>query len=230
MRVESFCAKALALATSIIFLVLTYQAICFTHVDSEGWLEPLVKMSDNIVVNIVVSFAIIMIACFLADRLARLKGISVYVALVVLCVFSVVLGMVYVSGHSFLPTADQAYILEAAILYEMGDFSFLEPVYGYVGICPHQKGLVVLYIILSKIFGCINYRHFQYLNIGMLPLLIISGFFIVKILGEKKKSYLWMYLFGIATCIPMYLYVPYAYGETISTALALFSIGWYFQP
>ena len=80
-----------------------------------------------------------------------------------------------------------------------------------------------------------NYHAFQYVSACLVPVLVYSGDRFVRKLAElklPKRSQMSptrfvteeiFYLLLIVSCVPLYLYVPFVYGEISSTAFAMLS-------
>lgn len=137
-----------------------------------------------------------------------------------------------------MPQADQKVVCDFAHAFNQGDYSGLA--WGsYVAKCPHQLGLITWIRVIFKLFGENNYHAFQYVSACLVPVLVYSGDRFVRKLAElklPKRSQMSptrfvteeiFYLLLIVSCVPLYLYVPFVYGEISSTAFAMLS-AWMF--
>lgn len=96
----------------------------------------------------------------------------------------------------------------------------------YVGVYSHQLGFVTIIRILFKLFGDNNYTAVQTVLAFCIPVIIISACESVKLIlkgtDEKlsNKASFFTGLFAF-TCIPMYMYVLFVYGDLPYTALTM---------
>ena len=142
-----------------------------------------------------------------------------------------------------MPQADQKVVCDFAHAFNQGDYSGLAWG-GYVAKCPHQLGLITWIRVIFKLFGENNYHAFQYVSACLVPVLVYSGDrFVRKLveLNQFKKNPVEtkqgdstrfvtaeiFYFLLVVSCVPLYLYVPFVYGEVSSTALAMLS-AWLF--
>ena len=140
----------------------------------------------------------------------------------IVCIFALGFSIYWVGATNTFPQADSLIVYDLAKAFENLDYSSLQQG-GYVSIYRHQLGLITFWRLLFKIFGMGNYLVFQYLNAMMVPVLIFSGYRITKRISENNKIVGLLYLLLTITCVPLYCYVPFLYGEMISTALVVFA-------
>lgn len=108
-----------------------------------------------------------------------------------------------------------------AVAFDHGDCSSLAKG-EYGGRNIHQLGLITIIRCLFRIFGEGNYRAFQYFSALMVPVIILSGYRIIKhIMPENNKHAEVCYLLSMLLCVPLYGYVPFVYGEICSTAFVM---------
>lgn len=55
----------------------------------------------------------------------------------------------------------------------------------------------------------------------MIPIIVLSGYQITKKITDRDRMAELCYLVFMATCVPMYMYVPFVYGELCSTAFIM---------
>lgn len=177
---------------------------------------------DSLIGN-VIGLAVVSLTGSLLYQLTKRCKCKVNMDMVALGVslFSMVFSIYWISATNTVPQADQFLVCDQAEAFEKGDYSGLAQG-EYVGIYRHQLGLITFIRLLYKLLGMGNYQVFQYLNAVMLFVLIYSGYQLVKRLSEDKKCVELFYLLLMVTCVPLYCYVPFVYGEVISTALVMF--------
>ena len=151
------------------------------------------------------------------------------VAGIVLAAASVILfaaGVFYLKNHPYYMDGDQINTFYGAVYATMEDSDIRYLMFkpgGYLGIYPQQKGLVVFYMILYKMFGERTFVCVQYLHLVYPQMILFSGYHILK---TEKASALARIIFCIfiASCVPLYLYLPYMYGDLGSIAFSFLSV------
>ncbi len=135
-------------------------------------------------------------------------------------------GIFYLKDHPYYMNGDQINTFFGGVYATMegSDIQYLmfKPG-GYLGIYPQQKGLVVFYMILYKIFGENAYVDTQYLHLIYPQIILFSGESILK--TEKVSPFARIvYCIFIALCVPLYLYIPYMYGDLGSIAFSFLAV------
>lgn len=150
------------------------------------------------------------------------KGLHMdFAAFVVSALFSV-LCIYWVGASNTAPQADQFSVCSYADAFNNGDYSGLEKG-AYVGVYRQQLGLITLLRILFAAFGSGNYRAFQYFSAVMAGCLIFFGYQFTKEISDNHRLAGIYYLILAVLCVPLYVYVPFVYGEIVSSALLLLS-------
>ncbi|MCD8326458.1 MAG: glycosyltransferase family 39 protein [Lachnospiraceae bacterium] len=140
---------------------------------------------------------------------------------------SILMGAVsvwWVVSTNTAPRDDQALLCSYARFFNEGDFSGLGRG-EYVGIYRQQLGMITLLRVLFFFFGAGNYRSFQYLSAVLAGFLVYFGYRIVRELAGEEQTAGMIYLLLMLCCIPMYVYVPFVYGDLISCVF-LFLAAW----
>lgn len=150
------------------------------------------------------------------------QKINMDIVAVVICILAGIFSVYWIGASAAVPQADQLILVNCAEEFENGNYESLAKGQ-YIGIYRQQLGLVTFIRLLYKIFGEGNYQVFQYLNALMVPVLIFSGYQIVKKLTANSKVAELFHLLFMATCVPLYCYVPFVYGEIMSTTLVVFA-------
>ncbi|MCR4793490.1 MAG: hypothetical protein K5871_12160 [Lachnospiraceae bacterium] len=142
--------------------------------------------------------------------------------LIICSVLSFVIGIIYLKDHPYYMDGDQINTFYAAVYAsEKGSaiqYAMFQPG-GYIGIYPQQKGLVFFYLILHGLFGEKLYTAMQYIHLLYPQMILHAGYHALK---EEKISAFGrsIYCILILTCLPLYLYIPYMYGDLGSIAFS----------
>ncbi len=94
---------------------------------------------------------------------------------------------------------------------------------GYFGIYPQQKGLAYIYMILYGFFGDRLFTVMKYFHLIYPQMILYAGYGAMsksRVLPFTKVLYCLMILF----CLPLYLYLPYMYGDLPSIAFSFCSM------
>ena len=59
----------------------------------------------------------------------------------------------------------------------------------------------------------------------MVPLILLSGYSMIRYLTDEWKDAACLYLLFMFCCVPIYLYVPFVYGDLCATAFVMLG-GW----
>lgn len=205
-------------------------AILFYFSFVETWANPydldnefVYVQRDSLLWNTLGLVAVLLVGSLLYQLGKRcICRVNMDAAAIGVCVFSLLFGIFWVAETNTAPQADQYLVCDQAEAFEKGDYSGLAKG-EYVGIYRHQLGLITFIRFIYKLFGMGNYQVFQYLNALMLPVLIFSGYQLVKRMSDHNKTVEAYYLLLMLTCVPLYCYVPFVYGEIISTGLVMFA-------
>lgn len=224
-KTERILMTAFLVLVGVLFGVLTYYSLRYTYYSPDISVEKVIETKDNVLGNLFGFVATLLVIWLAGKGCERIPEKKMWVLLVAVNVVAVIVGIYWLSCHSFLPRADQRAVCECAVAMEKGDFSSLS-VCAYVGRCPHQIGIITLLRMMFRIAGTETgmYNFFKGFNIGMMMLMITSGYYIVGYLSKGRKNARGIYLAFMLLCIPMYGYIPYIYGEISSTALVLAAV------
>ena len=169
-------------------------------------------------VKLLVATGVLFLAGKIYDRL--IYKIHPNILLAAVCVFVGIFSIWWVTAAPNYPVADQFTICDYAMAFNHDNYEGIQKI-SYLTVYPQQLGIVTLLRILFSWFGDMNYRAFQYFSALLVPVLVLSGCMIVRHLTNKNRKAEFFYLLFALCCAPMYLYVPYVYGDLPSTALGL---------
>lgn len=223
MREKFFC-RAFNLLAIAMFAVLLWHGLRLTG-QNGGDSEYISFRKDSVLYNVFTVCVSLLCLCFIG-RLAEKMRKARNIALAVVSVLTAAVSFWWVYVCKAAPQADQMMISQYADAFNMGDFSGL--LKGrYIARYPQQLGMVTLLRIIFAIFGPYRYQAFQYLVAAIVPLIVVSGCKIVRLLSNDNARAEIFYLLFALTCFPMYIYTAFVYGDLISTALGLFGVWMY---
>lgn len=223
---ERFFCNAFAVLAVIMFAVLFWNGLHLTGQNTAGN-EYITFREDSVIRNLITVFAALIGFCLIGKIAEKGKGQKARnLALGIVCVLTAAVSFYWVSVCDIVPEADQMMISQYANAFNLGDFGGLKKGF-YIARYPQQLGMVTLLRGIFAIFGESNYRAFQYFMAALVPLIVLSGCKIVRLLSEDNAKAEYFYLFFILTCFPMYVYTSFVYGDLISTALGLVGVWMY---
>ena len=210
------------------FAILFYYCLGGTGINSTELAdEHIYFKSDSLLSNAALICLALLALCFvgrLSDKLKSKKARNT--VLLVICILTAAVSFYWVFGSKSAPQADQMFLCQYADEFNRGDFHELSKG-GYMARYPQQLGMVTLLRLLFAVFGEGFYPAFQYLVAAMVPLLVLSGCQIVRLLSEEStRAEIFYYLF-VLFCFPMYAYTTFVYGDLISTILGFFGVWMY---
>ncbi len=223
---KTFCYIFNTLSIPVFFL-LFYYCLGITGENRAGMDEFIYFKTDSILFNVfLISFSLFCL--YFVGRLSnKLKTMqSRNLLLGCTCLLSAVIGYYWLFASKTSPQADQMYLCQYASAFNHGDFTALERG-GYIARYPQQLGMITLLRGIFIIFGDMNYLPFQCLVAACVPLLVLSGGQIVRYLSDNNAQAEVYYLLFILCCFPMYAYIPFVYGDLLSTILCLFGTWMY---
>ena len=176
-------------------------------------------LRDNWWVHLAVFICISMTLCVKRKKkIYPIKNV-LFVSAVLLIIL---LYIVY--GGQYYPKADQRRVVEIAAEFCKQDYSAVEKG-GYLYLNPHQLGIILYFMVLSKLFGELNIVAFQVINIfwiivSFAELVWIGGNLDYRSGGRQRlMTSICVFLF-----FPWTFYVTYLYGTVIGEALSLGAI------
>ncbi len=223
---EKFCCRVFSLLALIMFAVLFWYGLHLTG-QNGGDSEYISFREDSAVYNVLTLGAALICLCLVSKLGEKMQGRKARnIALAAVCTVTAAVSFYWVYVCKAAPQADQMMICQYADAFNMGDFNGV--LQGrYIARYPQQLGMVTLLRGLFSIFGPYHYQAFQYLMVAVVPLIVVSGCMIVRLLSEDNARAEIFYLLFMLTCFPMYIYTVFVYGDLISTALGMFGVWMY---
>lgn len=204
----------------LIMVFLTSISMMYTEYMVE--IEKPVRQSDSVLGNLI--FLAVMLAFFSVIRFFLLKkeevlAKAVNIVTILGVVYALIISLIWASLSCVPPHGDGWYLCSMADMIENGLYDVMSPA-GYLSCYPQQYGLVFVLQIINHFSGGINYEIFQILNALLMPMLVFAGYRIVWYTFQKKELciYYWLLIIGY---LPLWLYVPYVYGEISSVTFCM---------
>ncbi len=219
---EKLACKLLLLIAILMFGGLTYYSMRYTEILQPE--EVPLTIKDNAFLNLV-TFAAVTFVFLLLRILVQKKGKfnpdkAGKCLVLIMTVLITLISVLWVTICHVAPRADGASVcLIAQLLLESGDYGFMNPP-AYMGFNPHLYGLLTVIQLLFRIFGVNNYIAFQYMNALCMPLLFYSGYKLLMLIYSKWEPVLY-YMALFVSCLPLFLYVPFVYGEITSITFTM---------
>ena len=214
----------LIIAAAFLALI-SYYAISCTYLIRRFEGQASVYLSDDPFKQLAV-FGIfilaVMISGFLWDRYCKNTAGMADLVLVLSTFFILTIGFVFLKDHPYYMDGDQINTFYAGV-YANDEGSPIQYIMfqpgGYIGIYPQQKGLVLIYYVLYKVFGEKMYDSLQYFHLLYPCVILHAGYHILK--KENVSAFARsLFCIMVATCLPLYVYIPYMYGDLGSVAFS----------
>lgn len=125
----------------------------------------------------------------------------------------------WILNGNFFAQNDSRYVLECMARIREGDFSDLLP-QGYIGAYTQHLGLMTIFQCIFTLTGTTDNFVIQIVNILCALCIIYAGYHILKELSRKLTVRIYYCVFMLF-CFPLFFYVPYVYGEIISTTAGM---------
>lgn len=224
-KLERAAGGALLFLCICIFCALAFYSARYTM--AENGAVPL-DTQDNAGWNLLglagVTAAVILVhrisqsGCLQAVRQCVLRWKPYLIGVVSVSVY--VVSVLWVSNCHVIPYGDSGVLCSIARKMLGGHYIDMESPGCYMTIFPHQFSLVAVIQSVLALFGPENYQAFQHLNALCMPLLFYSGYKILQYLCEDLETVFYYILFFLG-CFPLFLYVPFVYGEIISITFTM---------
>ncbi len=211
----------------LLFFVLFHHCLSMTGENiGPPWDEHIFFKKDSILVNVFLILASLVCLYYIGKISEKLTLKIRNMILAGACVLSAVISIYWVFASKAGPVGDQSLICQYANAFNMGDFQGL--LTGrYIARYPQQIGMVTLLRGIFLIFGDSQYQVFQYLVAVLVPVLVLSGCKILRLLFDNNVKAELYYLIFALCCFPMYAYTVFVYGDLISIIAGMFSVWMY---
>lgn len=203
---------------------LTYYSAKYTVIDIDG--IPL-DTQDSAGLNLLVLAAVTAAAALLhgISRTRHLQFIKErfrtwepYIIGIV-SVYVYIISAVWVSICHIAPTGDGRTLCN--VVHRMMTDNYVDmKASGYMVIFPHQFSLLSVFHLIFNLFGVGNYKVFQHISAFCMPILFYSGYRFLKFVCKDLEIVISYILFFLG-CLPLFIYVPFVYGDIISITLTM---------
>lgn len=218
---EKIAERILLFLCILIFCGLTYYSAKYTI------FENAVDTRDNAWLNLLV-LAIITTASVLLHKIIRnnhLQTVRQHILrwkpyiIGIISLYVYLISFVWVSNCHVAPGGDGSPLCHVAHRMITGNYvDMIGP--GYMVIFPHQFSLLSVIHLIFNLFGVWHYEVFQHMNAFCMPLLFYSGYKILQLICAEAEVIIYYVLFFLG-CLPLFLYVPFVYGEIISITFTM---------
>lgn len=224
-KLQKIGLRLIAVAGAAIFLALTLYAWRYTmRIGLHS--EALEDGKDSLLRN----FLMLLLAVEIVFRLntwkmyltaGRIHALAVGAAVLV-----TVIGFKFVTDVHGMTECDQLHVYMAAEDIARGTGERFASGDDYFYCSPHQLGLAAIYAFLMKLTGVYSGDLLRVIHAICAGLAVYMGFRIIRELTDDRRVEI-LYLLGMLSFIPLYLYVLFVYGETIGVCGAFCAI-WLF--
>ncbi len=224
--IYGFLTGAVYVIAALILLLLSYYSV------TGSWLErgymglESVFMPDNPVMHIGMAAALI-IAAIIGNLIwkklfSKYEEKAAFAVLVLTSVMMVLAGVKILMHHPYYPIGDQVNSFFGGVYaaregYEQQYLMFKPG--GYFGIYPQQKGLTFFYMSFYKFFGDDLLAVMRLIHLIYPQMILFAGFGTLR--KEKMPAFVRViFCVLVLFCVPLYLYIPYMYGDLPSIAFS----------
>lgn len=211
---ERIAARMFNFIAMILFFILSAYSLLFTEVNDTYSFEYVYEKQDSVIHNLLWITVALLFFFAVYKLLSKFERFEMQKAAAAVSIFVAIAGAFWVYASKVLLHADPRYLYEYTSAFNHGDFSSLERG-GYVSIYRQQLGIISLLRVIFYLFGDGNYVPFQYLNALMAGVLVFAGYKVTEYLSDRNKTAELIYLIFAVTCIPLYAYIPFVYGEIL---------------
>lgn len=204
----------------LIFLYLSWYSFSYTYYFTLQYDESMAEARDFLPLHLL---TVILVVClflgmrWLAERFPRHIRAAELGGLLIVMAATTVFAVRWVQILPTAPGADQYYIYNAAQEVMDGNYTTFLPD-GYIGRYRFQIGLMQLFRWLFQLSGSRDWKVICYANAACIPMIILSGYCILKICYDKV-SWQIFYCVSMLLCLPLLFYTPFVYGEVFFIAL-----------
>lgn len=232
-KIEKAAQGTLLFLCICIFCGLTYYSARYTMVEISGIPLP-VDNQDNAGLNLLV-LAAVTGAVFLLHGILRnehlrfirqrmLAWMPYMIGIVAIYVY--IISVIWVINCHIAPIGDGEVLCNVARRMITGNYVDMKNegniggYTGYMAVFPHQFSLLSVIHLILAVFGPWKYEIFQHINAICMPILFYSGYKFLQLICENLEVVIYYIIFFVG-CVPLFLYVPYVYGEIISITFTM---------
>ena len=232
-KIEKAAQGTLLLLCIFIFCGLAYYSARYTMAEIAGIPFP-VDTQDNAGLNLLTlaaaTGAVFLLRgifqnehlCFIRQRI--LAWMPYIISIVAIYVY--IISVIWVINCHVAPDGDGHVLCSVAHRMITGNYvdmtnkGYTGGYTGYMVIFPHQFSLLSVIHLIFSLFGPWKYEIFQHINAICMPILFFSGYKLLQLICGNLEAVIYYILFFLG-CVPLFLYVPYVYGEIISITFTM---------
>lgn len=208
----------------LIFGFLSIQSILNTTMleDSPPARETITFHNDNVLLNLILMILILVFLSVLIKNI--LSKISIKVFASILCIYTLVLGLIWIFSVKSLVSYDSEMLSNTAVNFSNGDYSDLQPDNKYFYNYPFQLGYVLVCQIVNIFFkDDMYYIALQVLNLMALMVSYLAFIYMMYLIFREKSivNTTILLLFG---CISGIMFTTFVYGNLVSLAFGMWAV------
>lgn len=219
--------QLIAVVGAGIFLVLTIYSWRYTmciglHSEALG------DVKDSLLRNLLLLLLAVEIVFRLNTWKKYLTAGRIHALAIGAAMFVTLVGFRFVADVHGMTECDQLHVYMAAedIAHGTGERFVAGDDYFYCS--PHQLGLAAVYAFFMKLTGMYNEDLLRCIHALCAGLAVYMGFRVVRELADDRRAEI-LFLLGMVSFLPLYLYVLFVYGETIGVCGALCAVWFYLK-
>lgn len=202
---------------AIVSIALFYYSGFYTSYIDTRYYEIATPHQDSIILNLlflVIGITVLLLLAKLIHKLGEHGNLALLIFdIVLISTFSLT---ILLFSHS-VPCADQAMTIDSGLHLARKSYAPFQKG-GYLYIYPHQVGFALYCKTFIKLFPKHYTEAIQFTNIIWNALTLIVGYRLIGILTKNSKAKTY-FLALITAFLPLFIYVPFVYGEMIMVAL-----------
>lgn len=175
-------------------------------------------VNDSVLLNIILLVLILLIGIFIKLKCTQFLPMPSNRALSVITVIYVFVMFALVLMLQIVPTADQGTVLKCAQDLLSGNFEEWH-IGGYLYNYPNQNGIVLVFALISIIFGESSWLVIQIINIAGLVICAYYSSKSINILFQNRKVAAYSYI-ALLSFLGMNCYVTFVYGTIFGMTVA----------
>lgn len=179
---------------------------------ADGYNKELMFVKDSLLLNLLVGAVLFFSMKTVADFICRNQAKRTQILLLVTLIYTFVLSLGWSAVSKCFPTADQASVYYGAKHFAANYYAEITTKDSYFSCYPHQMGLALFYEWILRVFHTESFHLLQGVNAVCNVLIGLSLFKLTQLLFPEKKAPVYMLLLHL-TCLPLFWYTPFVYGE-----------------
>lgn len=184
-----------------------------------GYDKDLAFVKDSLFFNLLAGAVLFFLMKVIADFICKNQAKRTKILLIVTLVYTFVVSLGWAAVSKCFPTADQASVYYGAKHFAANYYVEIAGRDSYFSCYPHQMGLALFYEWILRLFHTESYHLLQGVNALCNVLIGLSLFKLTELLFPGKKVPVYMLLLHL-TCLPLFWYTPFVYGELPSLAFS----------